>query len=168
MPFWCCAQLENNHVGLALHCLGLAGYEVYAPRLRAIRVAHGRKVESHPLLFPSYAFVLVVTGWWQARWAPGVLRLILAGDAAPAHVPDAVVGALRSRERDGLIELPKAAPRLRPGDKVRILRGPFANHLALYAGQTARERVAVLLQMLGGQQRAELPADAIEPLGDVS
>jgi hypothetical protein len=37
-------------------------------------------------------------------------------------------------------------------------------HLALYEGQTAHERVAVLLQLLGGIQRTELPAEAIEPL----
>ena len=70
----------------------------------------------------------------------------------------------RSRERDGLIELPKA-PALQPGDRVRITSGPFSGHLALYQGMTPRERVAVLLQLLGGQQRTELAASAIEPVG---
>jgi transcriptional antiterminator RfaH len=70
---------------------------------------------------------------------------------------------LRPRERGGLIELAKQ-PRFRPGDRVRIVCGSFANHLALYAGQTAHERVAVLLQILGSQQRAELPAAAIAPV----
>jgi hypothetical protein len=44
------------------------------------------------------------------------------------------------------------------------VHGPFREHLALYAGQAAHERVAVLLQLLGGQQRAELPADAVVPI----
>ena len=137
MSYWAAAQLENNRVSLALHCLKLSGYRVYAPRLRTYRVSHGgRRVEERPLLFPSYAFVLVVTGWWQARWAPGVIRLIMAGDATPAAVPDSVIDGLRASEHDGLIELPKP-PRFRRGDKVRITDGPFREHLALYDGQTA-------------------------------
>jgi transcriptional antiterminator RfaH len=145
---------------LALHCLNLAGYVTYCPRLRAQRVSHGRRIEVRPLLFPGYCFVFIELQWQAARWAPGTLGLIMSGDG-PARVPDAVIAELRSRERDGLIELPKP-PALKPGDRVRIIAGPFAEHLALYEGQTAHERIAVLLQFLGGRHRTELPANAIE------
>jgi len=68
-----------------------------------------------------------------------VLSLIMAGDG-PGHVPDNVIAELRSRERDGLVELPE--PRgLQPGDRVRIVSGAFRERLALNAGQTAHERV---------------------------
>ena len=53
----------------------------------------------------------------------------MAGDA-PVRVSDAVIAELRGRERDGLIELPKA-PGLKPGDHVRIIAGPFSERLAL-------------------------------------
>jgi transcriptional antiterminator RfaH len=149
MSYLTTAQLENNRVSLALHCLKLSGYRVYAPRLRTYRVSHGgRRVEERPLLFPSYAFVLVVTGWWQARWAPGVIRLIMAGDATPAAVPEAVIEDLKGRETDGLINLPPA-PKFRPGDRLRVVSGPFAGHVGLYAGMKPRERVEVLLAILG-------------------
>ena len=85
----------------------------------------------------------------------------MAGDATPAAVPDSVIDGLRASERDGLIELPKP-PRFRRGDKVRITDGPFREHLALYDGQTAHQRVAVLLRLLGGERRVELPEDAVE------
>jgi transcriptional antiterminator RfaH len=78
-------------------------------------------------------------------------------------VADGIVAAIRSRERNGLVELPKP-PRLKRGDRVQIVQGPFRELLALYVGQTSPERVAVLLQFLGGQHRTELPASAIEPL----
>jgi transcriptional antiterminator RfaH len=167
MPsFWCAARLMSRREALATHCLALAGYEVYLPRLRERRVIRGRKVELRPPLFPGYAFVLIVLQWHRARWAPGVASLILAGDG-PARVPDDVIAELHARERDGLIELAKP-PRFRRGDRVRIISGPFRERLALYQGQTAHERVAVLLQLLGGIQRTELPADAIELLGGAS
>src|SRR5215472_17824543 len=68
MEYWACAQLEPNRTALALHCRGLAGFETYEPRLREQRRRHGRKIVVTPPLFPGYAFVLIVSGWWNARW----------------------------------------------------------------------------------------------------
>jgi transcriptional antiterminator RfaH len=133
--------------------------------LRTYRVSHGgRRVEERPLLFPGYAFVQIVTAWWQARWCPGIIRLIMAGDATPARVPDTVIDGLRASERDGLIELPKP-PRFQRGDKVRVTSGAFIDRLAVFDGQTAHQRVAVLLRLLGGERRIELPEDGIEAAG---
>lgn len=165
MSYWCAAQLESNRVALATHHLKLSGYRVYAPRLRTFRVSHGgRRVEERPLLFPSYAFVWIDLQWHRARWCCGVVRLIMAGDATPARVPDTVIDKLRASERDGLIDLPKP-PRFQRGDKVRITDGPFRARLALYDGQTSSQRVAVLLRLLGGERRIEVPEDAVEPAG---
>jgi transcriptional antiterminator RfaH len=145
---------------VATQCLGLAGFETYLPRLRERRVVRGRRVEVSPPLFPGYLFVFIVQRWYDAKWCPGVHSLLMAGDG-PARVPDSVIAEIQSRERDGLIELHKK-PKFKPGDQVRIISGPFCERLALYAGQTAHERVAVLLQLLGGIQRTELSANAIE------
>jgi hypothetical protein len=49
-------------------------------------------------------------------------------------VADGIVAAIRSHERNGLVELPKP-PRLKRGDRVQIVRGPFREHLALYVGK---------------------------------
>ena len=42
-PYWACAQLETNRERLALHCLELAGYQVYMPRIRAKPTARLRQ-----------------------------------------------------------------------------------------------------------------------------
>jgi transcriptional antiterminator RfaH len=160
MSFWACAQLQPQRERLALHCLALAGYATYLPRLRQHRVSRGRRIETTPALFPGYAFVLVELQWHAARWAPGVTRIVLDG-AAPAKVPDAVIDEIRSRECNGLVELP---PRLKRGAPVRILRGPFHERLAIYDGMAPHERVVVLLSLLGGRQRVTLTANAVEPL----
>ena len=161
-PFWCAARLSPKREKVATQCLALAGFETYLPRLRERRTLRGRRVEASPPLFPGYLFIVIVLQWHEARWCPGVSSLIMDG-AQPARIPDAVIEELRGRERNGLVELPK--PRgLEHGDRVRIMRGPFRDHLALYAGQAAHERVAVLLQLLGGQWRTELPAGDVVPL----
>ena len=72
-----------------------------------------------------------------------------------------MIDELKQRERNGLIELTKA-PRFKPGDPVKVTRGAFTGHLALYDGQTSHERVAVLLALLGGRVRVELPEADVE------
>src|SRR5215831_7046607 len=135
--YWCCAQVEPRRERLASHCLTLAGYEIYEPRLREqIRSRSGRKIVRTPPLFPGYLFVWVVRGWWDARWSPGVVRLIM----------------------DELL-----TPRgLRPGMRVRVVSGPLSEQIGMLAALRPHERVLVLLQLLGGQQRVELARSAIE------
>jgi transcription antitermination factor NusG len=140
--------------------LELAKYQVYLPRLRLVRPRGGRKVEFRPPLFPGYLFVWIVSGWWSARWCPGVVRLLTAGDA-PMPVPDSLIAEIKSRERGGLVELP-GRDGFKAGDQVRILAGPFEGHFGLYAGMRPHERVLVLLALLGGQQRVELAQNDIE------
>jgi transcriptional antiterminator RfaH len=160
MAFWAAAQLEPQRDGLALHCLRQAGFETYAPRLRERRTMHGRAVTRTPLLFPGYLFVLIELQWHTARWSPGVVRLVMNG-TSPAAVPDGVIIALQARETGGLIDLPQP-PKFRAGDRLRVVSGPFAGHIGLYAGMRPRERVEVLLAILGGSQRVTLAADAVE------
>jgi hypothetical protein len=63
-------------------------------------------------------------------------------------VPDAVIDDIRRCERDGAVE----SRRLRVGGRVRIPGGPFRDHLGLCTGVTGRERVLVLLNVLGAQR----------------
>jgi transcription antitermination factor NusG len=80
----------------------------------------------------------------------------------PAHVPDRVLDGIRERERNGIVVLPRQGPQ--PGDQVRVVRGPFTGHLAIYAGMPGPERVAVLLTFLGGPHRVSLPREDVEPV----
>jgi transcriptional antiterminator RfaH len=158
--FWCCAQIEPFRERLALHCLGLNGFEVYCPRLRQQVRSRGRKIIRTPPLFPGYLFVWVVRGWWDARWSAGVRRLVMDGEQ-PAHVPDAVISEIKSREKNGLVELVK--PRgLKPGTRVRVISGPLSEKIGMLAVLKPHERVIVLLNLLGGDQRVDLAMNAIE------
>ena len=86
--------------------------------------------------------------------------MIMAGDG-PAQLGDHIIDELRARERGGAVELPRRE-KFKAGDRVRILQGPFEGHLGLYAGMRPHERVLVLLALLGGEQRVELPKADIE------
>ena len=90
----------------------------------------------------------------------GRMKLIMGGEE-PQRVPDVVISSLRDRERNGLIVLPTpapSAPHFQPGDKVRVKVGPLMGFPGLVSTMRPRQRVEVLLQMLGGLQRVELAA----------
>ena len=159
MAYWCAARLQARREHLALRFLAQSGYETYFPQLREHRFSYGRKIEVRPALFPGYAFVAIELQWHTARWAPGTLGLIMDG-SGPAKVPDGVIAEIRRREVNGLIEPPE--PPLRRGARVRILRGPFTGHLAIFADMKPRERVEILLQLLGGEQRVTLAKKDVE------
>jgi transcriptional antiterminator RfaH len=105
--------------------------------------------------------VCITLQWHAARWCPGVVRLVMDG-IQPARIPDAVIEEIRERERNGAVEFPKR--RLQYGDHVKILAGSFRGHLAMYADMSGPERVTVLLQILGGQQRATLAQRDVEAI----
>jgi transcriptional antiterminator RfaH len=128
--------------------------------LKLVRPRRGRKVVSKVPLFPSYLFIWITTGWWNARWCPGIVKLLANGDT-PMMVPDSLINEIKSREVGGLIVLPRRDA-FQVGDQVRITAGAFTGQLGLYQGMRARDRVLVLLALLGGQSRVELDKDAIE------
>jgi transcriptional antiterminator RfaH len=160
MTYWACARLDARRERLATHCLGLAGHAVYLPRIRSPRKT------SEPL-FPVYAFVTVELQWSSVRWAPGVVALLMNG-SGPARVADHIINELKSRERDGFVQLP-AALRPRPlapfkaSDRVKVIDGPMRGFAGLVAGMRGAERIAVLLQLLGSERSVELAVADVEP-----
>jgi transcriptional antiterminator RfaH len=151
--YWAVAQLQPSRTALALNLLTQEGFTVYAPKIREQRLIRGRRARVITALFPGYAFVRIALQWHAACWCPGVVRLVMDG-LRPARVPETVIKDIRDRERGGFIELPYRGPER--GDRVKILSGPFRGHLAIYAGMSGHERVAILLEILGGQQRVTL------------
>jgi transcriptional antiterminator RfaH len=161
MSYWACARLELRREALGLDSLRRGGFEPYYPRIREHRVRNDRRIAVMPPLFLGYVFLRIVAQWYAARWAPGVLGILMDGDH-PARVPDCVIDDIRSREVRGYVLLPPEQPRLQPGDAVRIVRGALAGLPGLVDGLRPNERVALLLAALG---RVTLSAADVEAAG---
>jgi transcription antitermination factor NusG len=164
MSYWACAQTQPSREQFALCTLERLGFETYAPRIRTKRAVpgRGRLLEGSAPLFINYVFILIHSAWYAAHYAPGVTKLLRAGDGHPLHVPDRVISDLRTRERNGLIELPKA-PGLQRGDKVQVVAGVLTGLSGIVEGMRPRERVEVLLTLLGTQRRVELARADVRP-----
>lgn len=160
---WCVVQTHANAEAKAAAHLARQGYEVYMPRYLKRR-SHARRVDNVPApLFPRYVFVAFepqAARWQSIKSTLGVSHLICVG-AEPAILAERVVGELRSRESlDGFIEL--NIPRLfMQGDKVRVIGGAFSESFGSFEKTTDRERVAILLDLLGRKVRVVLNEESI-------
>jgi transcriptional antiterminator RfaH len=91
----------------------------------------------------------------------GISRIVCHGDQ-PAPVRDGVVEELKRRQDErGLIRLERRA-RFDPGDPIRVVAGVFSEFLGLYEGMDERDRVAVLLNLLGRKVRVHLSSELVD------
>jgi transcriptional antiterminator RfaH len=139
------------------------GFTCYLPRYLKRR-RHARRIETVAApLFPRYLFValdLARQQWWPIRSTFGVTNLVYNGEQ-PAAIPSDVIQAIKAREdSQGLVGLPRK-PRFAPGDTVRIIDGVFSSCLGLFEGMPDRERVAVLLELLGRKVRVFIDEEAL-------
>lgn len=160
---WYVVQTHAHAEAKAAWHLARQGYLTYLPRYRKRR-RHARRVEEVAApLFPRYLFIAANAAaerWRAIQSTVGVARLVCNGDT-PAAVGAGVIEALRAREdARGLIAL-DTGPRFAPGEPVRILDGAFAACLGLFESMTDRERVAILLDLLGRKVRVVLNADCV-------
>lgn len=142
------------------------GYETYLPLVRQVRRRDGRRVAGIGPMFPRYLFIHLDNqsdNWSPIRSTLGVVSLVRFGREA-AQVPNELIEALRQREDEqGLQMLP--SDEYRPGSRVRITEGSFAGYEGVFLAKSSRDRVVLLLDILGKHTRAVVDADVIEPGG---
>ncbi|MFQ5624625.1 MAG: transcription termination/antitermination protein NusG [Paracoccaceae bacterium] len=151
---WFAARLKPSGFVPAHRHLRRQGFDVFAPlRTREIRHARQARRVRRPL-FPGYLFVgfdPAVTAWRVINSTFGVARLVMARENLPLPAPVGLVESLRERCDAAGVLLPP--PQLAPGDRVRILAGPFADLVATVERLSDSERVQLLLELMGRQAR---------------
>jgi transcriptional antiterminator RfaH len=144
------ARTQAQREQAALLHLERQQFEVYLPIIKTMR-----RIRGEPR-FPGYIFIRIIDRWYSIMNTIGITQLLRSGEQ-PACCPDAVIDNIRKREVGGYVKLPTPPPkRFAHGQRVRIVRGPFEGHFGLYDGQAPRERVYVLLSVLGGSTRTEI------------
>ncbi len=160
---WYVVQTHVHSETKAVTHLNRQGYPTYLPRYLKRR-RHARRVETIAApLFPRYLFVtidLASQRWRSIQSTIGVTHLVCNGDD-PAIVPNGVVEELQRREDErGFITL-DTRPRFARGDQIRVVDGIFDACIGLFDGMADRERVAILLDLLGRKVRVVLDGESI-------
>lgn len=144
--------------------LARQGFEVYLPVLQQrIRRRNKWVYCLHPM-FPRYIFIGVAPATQSlapVRSTFGVSQLVCFGTSV-AEIPTELITELQGRESsDRSDQECNTFPRI--GDKVEIVKGPFAGLVAQLRTSPASDRVEVLLSLLGRKNLVTVPADSLAP-----
>jgi transcriptional antiterminator RfaH len=159
---WYVVQTHVNSESKATTHLLRQGYDVYLPRYLKRR-RHARRVENVPApLFPRYVFVGfdAAARWRSIQSTQGVSHLVCNGNE-PAILPASVIAELRRREDDNGFTRLDLRPLFAPSDKVRVVDGVFGDSFGSFEGMADRDRVAILLDLLGRKVRVVLDRESV-------
>jgi transcriptional antiterminator RfaH len=131
------------------------GFETYMPRYWKQR-RHARRIETvAAALFPRYLFVafdMATERWHSIRSTHGVAQIV-GGENGPAYVPEGIVEDIRKREGDGDVICVDAPIPFRKGERVKLTDGVLSVCSGFFEGLADKDRVAILLDMLGRRVR---------------
>jgi transcriptional antiterminator RfaH len=155
---WLLAYTKPRSELLAEEHLVRQGFEVLCPMLRMQKLRRRRWSWLDEPLFPRYVFVGAHD---QQAWAPirstvGVTSLVRFGGLF-ASVPTDLIESLRLAAEDPQV----AGPVFMQGQKVRIVAGPYASLEAVFEMADGEDRAAVLLDLLGRQNRVLVDLDQL-------
>lgn len=165
MKQWFVIYAQPRMEMLAHEHLKRQGFETFFPRYLKRR-SHSRRIDMVPApLFPRYLFVsfdIRQSAWRAIRSTRGVIDLVRNG-TEPLPVPAGVIEEIESRrDADGYVVVARHLD-LKPGSKIRIESGAFADTEAIFAARRDNDRVVALLSLLGRKVLTQLPVDAIAP-----
>ncbi|TXS90844.1 transcription/translation regulatory transformer protein RfaH [Parahaliea maris] len=150
---WLAVQTKPRGEIEALQNLERQGFSVFLPRVRQRKRRPGGWQWLVGPLFPRYLFIDVVLGEADLgviRSTRGVVDLVRFG-AALIPVENRVIEFLqRGQSQDDGAAVEDDSP-YRHGERVEILRGPFAGLSGIFQVQREKDRVELLLDLLGRQ-----------------
>jgi len=132
------------------------GLEVYFPTIRLNKTIRRVRREVVAPLFPRYLFCRceLTTDYRAVRYARDVIDLVSFG-AQPAQVDDQLIAQIKNWS--ATTDLPNQATSFAEGEQVEITFGPMQGlHAVILDAHNDRERVAVLLSILGCEARVTI------------
>lgn len=166
MKRWFVVYTQAQGEERALQHLQNQDIRCFLPRLRKTR-RHARKSDTVLVpLFPRYLFAQFdpdTCRWRSINGTRGVVGLLM-GATRPLPVPTGIVERLRAETGDDGVTSLAALGLFWKGRKVRVKSGPFSDQTAEVAKvlPSGRDRIQILLTMLGVETSMQAPAYALE------
>lgn len=131
-------------------------YQVVVPTVEEIEIRDGKRRTVERCLYPGYIMVqlhLTDDSWYVVRNTPGVTGFVGMGNTPTPLRTEAVQGILRRMEAAA----PQVRATFKPGQKVRIIEGPFADFIGSVDDiDEERTKVRVLVSFFGRETPVEL------------
>ena len=158
---WFILQFKSNSHHLAAKNLNRQGFETFLPLHDTTSRRTSRFINTSKPLFPGYMFIKfdrAESQWHKINNTYGVSRLITFNSLLKS-IPTKFVDSLMKRyDSSGkLIPIQK----LKEGDRVKILKGPFADFIASVENYESEQRIWVLMDLMGRTTKIQIPSEAL-------
>ena len=157
----CYSGYENkvrHNLEQRIESMGMKGkiFDVVVPTEEEIEVKDGKRRTVERRVFPGYLLVQMIMSeesWYVVRNTPGVTGFVGMGNVPTPLRPEEVAQILRRMEA----EAPKVKVTFKPGQKVRIVDGPFNDFIGTVAEiDMDRTKVRVMVSFFGRETPVEL------------
>jgi len=135
------------------------GFDAYTPRAKFRKILRGHVSHEERALFVGYVFAMFDVEreeWFGPITETDGVRGILSNNQIPCRVSAGEIERLRRAQLAGVFDLTHPGASFAEGSAVRIEEGPFSGFIAKVKSATAKKRVKVLLEFLGGRTEVEI------------
>lgn len=131
-------------------------FDVVVPTEEEIEVKEGKRKTVERRVFPGYILVNMIMSeesWYVVRNTPGVTGFVGMGNQPTALRPEEVAQIIKRMEA----EAPRIKVTFKPGERVRIVDGPFNDFRGIVDGiDMERAKVRVMVNFFGRETPVEL------------
>ena len=156
---WFILQFKTNSHQLAAKNLNRQGFETFLPLHETTSRRLSRFINTSKPLFPGYMFIRFdkeESEWHKINSTYGVSRIITFNSILKS-IPTSFVDSLMKRHDLSGKLLP--IQKLKNGDQVTVLTGPFANFIATVEKYEADQRIWILMDLMGRKTKIQTPSD---------
>jgi len=161
---WFIVQFKPNSHLKAQKNLTQQGFETFLPLHDTTSRNVSRFINSTRPLFPGYMFIRfdrAETSWHKINNTYGVSRLITFNSVLKSIPTKFVESLMRRYDLSGNF-LP--IQKLKKGDQVKVLSGPFANFIATVEEYEADHRICILMDLMGRKTPIKTYSDILHTL----
>ena len=159
---WFILQFKSNSHHLAAKNLNRQGFETFLPLQETTSRRLSRFINTSKPLFPGYMFIKfdrAESEWHKINSTYGVSRLITFNSILKS-IPTRFINNLMKRyDLSGKL-LP--IQKLKKGDQITVLTGPFSNFIATVEKYEADHRIWILMDLMGRKTKIQTPSDALK------
>ena len=159
---WFILQFKPNSHHLATKNLTQQGFEVFLPLHDTTSRKLSRFINTSKPLFPGYMFIRfnrAESKWHKINSTYGVSRLITFNSTLKS-IPTNIVDSLMKRYDSSGKLLP--IKKLKKGDQVKVLKGPFASFVATVEKYEDDQRVWILMDLMGRKSKIQTATDYLQ------
>ena len=160
---WFILQFKPNAHHQANRNLNRQGFDTFLPLHDTTLRKSSRFINTSKTLFPGYMFIKFdrnESHWHKINNTYGVSRLITFNSILNSISTSFIDNLMKRYDLSGKL-LP--IKKLKKGDQVKVVEGPFADFIATVETIETEQRIWLLMDLMGRKTKIQTPLSALQP-----